>query len=201
MHWILVFYVSLLARLFKILFCPWLCKVSTKICSSSPNLLLSSCFLLSSYKCHSLNIWAMTECTLFSHITLILILYQDYVEFSSTLGSLNWIECSQLAPIHSSFSDVMSWLFPDFQHLLASQRSDWEQHCRERLAGHGWWKTQGEPTVCAQKATPIQGCTKNCDQQVRRSDSAPLLCSHETSPAPVYSFGLPTVRRTCHAWS
>lgn len=141
------------------------------ICSSSPNSFFSFYFLFS-YDCHSLNIWAMTECTLFYHIILILILYQDCMEFSSTLDSLNWIESWQLAPFHSWFSDVISWLFPDFQHLPASQ------HCREGLAGHGWWKTQCEPAVCSQKATPILEGSKKCDQQVRGSDSAPLLCSH-----------------------
>lgn len=106
MHWKLAFSVSLLTRLFKILFCLWLFKVS-QICSSSPNIFFSFYFLLSSYKCHSLYIWAMTECTLLYHMILILILYQDCMEFSSTLGLLNQIERWQLAPFHSSFSDVL----------------------------------------------------------------------------------------------
>jgi len=55
---------------------------------------------------------------------------------------------------------------------------------REGLEGSGGWKVGHEPAVCAHspEGQPYLGLHQKSGQQVKGGDSAPLLCSGETSP-------------------
>jgi len=63
----------------------------------------------------------------------------------------------------------------------------WEQPWGEGLEDVGWWKAQHEPTMCARspEGQPSPGLhKKQCSQQVKGGDSAPLIWWDPTgSPA------------------
>jgi len=76
--------------------------------------------------------------------------------------------------------DPMVRLTEKSSTIQTGRLMDWEQSCGERLWDIGGRKIQPEPAICncSPENQSYPGLhTKKCDQQVKREDFPPLLCS------------------------
>lgn len=77
-------------------------------------------------------------------------------------------------------------------HLQAGQRSDWEQPCRERLGGDGWWKAHHELALSTHSPQSWQNPGLHPEehgQQGEGEDCPTLLCLWDSTCSAEHSSG------------